>query len=161
MVAVLAPRPLTTPDNTRPGVRRATPGGRPPLRVIEGGRSTRRSATPSRVLLRRRLMAVLVVLGLVVLVAAGIRLVSPLVVAPGLASGASPAASSAAAGADAALVPIAADTYVVRPGDTLWSIAERLDPGGDPRPVVDSLRSRAGGAALEAGQRIDISGLGS
>lgn len=30
-------------------------------------------------------------------------------------------------------------TYVVRPGDTLWSIAERLVPGEDPRPLVDAL----------------------
>jgi len=32
--------------------------------------------------------------------------------------------------------------YVVRPGDTLWGIAEGLvGPVGDPRPVVDRLAS--------------------
>jgi hypothetical protein len=29
--------------------------------------------------------------------------------------------------------------YVVQPGDTLWQIARRADPGGDPRPLVDRL----------------------
>jgi nucleoid-associated protein YgaU len=29
--------------------------------------------------------------------------------------------------------------YVVRPGDTLWGIARRADPDGDPRPLVDRL----------------------
>jgi len=30
-------------------------------------------------------------------------------------------------------------SYTVRPGDTLWSIALRVAPGRDPRPVVDQL----------------------
>lgn len=37
------------------------------------------------------------------------------------------------------LRPVAEHRYVVRPGDTLWSIAERLDPGSDPRPLVDAI----------------------
>ncbi len=50
--------------------------------------------------------------------------------------------------------------YVVQPGDTLWSIARSLHPSGDLRPVVDSLESRAGGAALVPGQRLRVDGLG-
>jgi len=35
--------------------------------------------------------------------------------------------------------PAAAIGYVVRQGDTLWSIVERLRPGEDPRPGVDAI----------------------
>jgi Tfp pilus assembly protein FimV len=41
--------------------------------------------------------------------------------------------------------------YVVRPGDTLWSIASRLEPGRDPRPLVDRLSSQVRGGRLLAG----------
>lgn len=34
------------------------------------------------------------------------------------------------------LEPVASRTYVVRPGDTLWSIAARLEPDRDPRAVI-------------------------
>jgi hypothetical protein len=30
-------------------------------------------------------------------------------------------------------------SYVVREGDTLWTIAQKLAPGSDPRPIVDLL----------------------
>ncbi len=33
----------------------------------------------------------------------------------------------------------AARRYVVRPGDTLWSIAKRVVPGRDPRQVADAI----------------------
>jgi hypothetical protein len=49
---------------------------------------------------------------------------------------------------------------VVRPGDTLWSIATSLAPDDDVRAVVDELAERAGGADLQPGQRIDVRGLG-
>lgn len=41
--------------------------------------------------------------------------------------------------------------YVVQPGDTLWSIAVRLDPNDDPRPMVDRLAADHGGALLRVG----------
>ena len=47
-------------------------------------------------------------------------------------------------------------SYVVQPGDTLWSIATRLDPQGDPRPVVDRLAAANGGSTILVGQRIDL-----
>jgi nucleoid-associated protein YgaU len=59
-------------------------------------------------------------------------------------------------------VRIARSSYVVREGDTLWSIARRLSPGGDPRPVVDELATSNGvdAGALMPGQTLVVS-LGS
>ena len=39
---------------------------------------------------------------------------------------------------------------VVQPGDSLWSVAHRLAPGSDPRPVVDALAAARHGAPLRA-----------
>ena len=51
----------------------------------------------------------------------------------------------------------AIEVYVVQPGDTLWEIAgEIARPGEDIRPIVDALKQRSGGSALEIGQRIII-----
>lgn len=47
-------------------------------------------------------------------------------------------------------------TYIVQPGDTLWSIAARLDPGGDPRPLVERLAFENGGPRLRAGEMIAV-----
>jgi len=37
------------------------------------------------------------------------------------------------------VVTVSQHRYVVRPGDTLWSIAGRVAPGEDPRATVDSI----------------------
>ncbi len=50
--------------------------------------------------------------------------------------------------------PVSRATYVVAPGDTLWSIARHLVPEGDVRPVVDSLAAHRNGRPLQAGERI-------
>lgn len=42
-------------------------------------------------------------------------------------------------------------SYVVREGDTLWTIARELQPGSDPRPVVDLILSMNG---VEAGRLV-------
>jgi hypothetical protein len=76
----------------------------------------------------------------IVLVVAGV-----LLVAPGLARGDGPDR------------PAPQATYVVESGDTLWSIARRVAPGRDPRPVVDGLietNDLRGG--LQAGQELSI-----
>lgn len=147
MAAVLAPSSL---DSLAPPERQACP---PALRVIDGGRSARRSAM-ARVHLRRRvlaavgLMAVLGVLGFAVV---GAR---SLVVGDRSTPNTSPASAATAAAS-----PAAAEAYIVRPGDTLWSIAGQLHADGDVRALVDELADRAGGPVLQAGQRIDLAGL--
>ena len=52
--------------------------------------------------------------------------------------------------------PISARVVVVQPGDTLWAIARRLDPGGDVRITVQRLAAAHGGSALRAGERIRL-----
>jgi len=44
--------------------------------------------------------------------------------------------------------------YIVQPGDSMWTIAERLDPGSDPRPVVARLTQQAGGDTVVPGERL-------
>ena len=44
--------------------------------------------------------------------------------------------------------------YLVQPGDTLWSIARRLQPEGDVRALVHQLVAANGGAELHVGQRL-------
>ena len=46
--------------------------------------------------------------------------------------------------------------YVVRPGDTLWSIATRLVPSADPRPLVDRLAAELHGTTLRPGEVIVV-----
>ena len=122
---------------------------RPALRPIEGGRS-RASLRRRRVYWRRRLVVAL-------------GLVSVLVVAWQAAVGvtalfADPAPDVVPAPAVAA-PPFTGSTYVVQPGDTLWSIAGRVAPDRDPRPVVDELSHWLGGAPVRPGQPIDLRGL--
>ena len=63
---------------------------------------------------------------------------------------------SALAGTGAA--PVASltqgSTYTVRPGDTLWSIAIRLDPTGNPRSLVGQLAAETGSDTVVAGEHI-------
>ncbi|MGZ8571546.1 MAG: LysM peptidoglycan-binding domain-containing protein [Actinomycetota bacterium] len=63
-----------------------------------------------------------------------------------------------ALGGSAEPVPVAARSYVVRSGDTLWSIAGRVAPGRDPRPVVDAIAAanQVGPGAIVPGQTLLI-----
>jgi nucleoid-associated protein YgaU len=45
----------------------------------------------------------------------------------------------------------AEQVYVVRSGDTVWTIAERVAPGEDPRPWVDAIAARNG---IQAGSLV-------
>ena len=53
-------------------------------------------------------------------------------------------------------VPVVATTHVVQPGDTLWTLARRLQPEGDVRPLVARLRAAHGGGPLLPGQRLRL-----
>ena len=90
---------------------------------------------------RRRLVALTVVIGI-----AGV-LSGPVANAVGV--GDAPDARSAR-------------TYVVRPGDTLWSIARRSSPAVDPRLVVDAIASanQVDPGALVPGQELSIPAVG-
>jgi len=45
---------------------------------------------------------------------------------------------------------------VVQPGDTMWSIARRVAPGRDPRAVVAALVAARGTATLVAGEALAV-----
>jgi LysM repeat protein len=62
------------------------------------------------------------------------------------------------AAAGSAMSPASAQVYVVRPGDTLWSIARRVEPNADIRPLVDRLDAQLGGATLYPGEPLAIPG---
>lgn len=140
---------------------------RPHLRVIEGGRSPAAVAR-RRMYLRRRVVAALLA-GIVGLVGVRLAGAGAAALAGDEATTLTAAASTDAAAAtdgsattavDAA-TPSAPPVYVVRRGDTLWSIAGALGAAADtdPRELVDALSERTDGRALQPGQRIDLSGL--
>lgn len=109
--------------------------GLPGLHRLSGGAQRRtRVAAPLRLTRRGRLLlTLLVVVGL---------LLGGVLLTGGLASaGTEPGAAATA------------ERVTVRPGDTLWSIAEREAPGVDPRDTVeDILRlNQLDSVAVEAG----------
>ncbi|MSW56006.1 MAG: hypothetical protein F2835_04470 [Actinobacteria bacterium] len=108
-------------------------------------------------------------LGLAVLVAFAAMGIVPFLGADAAASTpASSADTTSPAGADAlsASVPVVAPVAVVAPleivvqsGDSLWTVARRLQPRGDLRHLVDRLIERVGSTSVTRGQHIDVSGL--
>lgn len=138
MVAIQVPQldPEVWPEPSR----ESEPSSRPHLRPVPGRRSLPDRATRIR---RRRLAAI----GLAaVLTFAGVTAGRFLWAA---AVGSTPAEPIGA-------TPITGEVYVVQPGDTLWTIAERIAPGEDPRPVVDALKARNGDVDLQPGDRLVV-----
>lgn len=66
------------------------------------------------------------------------------------------AATGAAAGTAEAMIPAGTEGWVVRPGDTLWTIARAVDPHGDVRPLVDRLSAEVHGAELYPGEVVPL-----
>ena len=139
MVALLSPRPEIDATVTAGPV---PPAPRPVLRVIDGGRSDAGRRAMARTYRRRR--AVALVLALVVLGVAVRSTQAGLDVAAGW------AAPSAA--------PIEGPTVVVeaRTGDTLWSIARRVHPDSDVRPVVEAMVAARGTTAIDVGDDVAV-----
>jgi LysM domain-containing protein len=121
-------------------------------RPRHGGRTPARPLPDRATRWRRRRLAALVAGTLLVLGLVGaIQVAGPLLSSSG---GESPASASSGASP-----PVAGEVYVVQPGDTLWTVAEAVAPGSDPRPVVDHLRdvNDIGAAgALDVGDRLVI-----
>ena len=84
------------------------------------------------------------------LVAVGLVVLAFTIVAPRFRAALGGAPASAPEGGP---VPI---SYVVEPGDSLWSIARRIQPVGDPRALVARLELVAGGAELRPGQVLTL-----
>ena len=71
-------------------------------------------------------------------------------------AGAGQAPAGPAAADRAAPVPVVASTYVVQPGDTLWTLGRRLQPEGDVRPLVARLLAVHGPGPLVPGERLSL-----
>jgi nucleoid-associated protein YgaU len=130
--AVRTKAPSPRPVPRRPVVARPVPARRAPAST----RAASPRTTPA-VYRRRRLAA----LAAVVLLATVVVLL---------------AARVGHAGAELDGPPPAPAVYVVQPGDTLWTIAERVAPDVDRRDVVAQLSDAAGGTDLVPGQRIEL-----
>ena len=107
-------------------------------RRLTGSRIDRRSA----MFVRRRVGAVAFVLALVLSVGS--------VAQRGLADRGDGPASIASVGRTTP------SSYVVQPGDTLWGIVARLFPSVNQAEMVDVLVAMNGGAAIQAGQTLDL-----
>lgn len=103
---------------------------------------------------RRRLAAATLALGLVVVAAqAGAALGGSPLASPERRSTASVSATPRAAGATAK-----GHVVIVQAGDSLWSLAARIAPGEDLRPIVDALSDARDGAPLIPGEAIRLDG---
>lgn len=173
MAAVLSPPQLIRPLHPRPAGR-----DRAPLRLVRDEQRHSRGASPrlspvpepgpvttarpvaaAATFRRRRLVAMVLLIGLAFTIQSTATSLIGAVWADQAVPGGTPAAQVVAP----LEVPGPAGSrheYVVQPGDSLWTIAERLQPAGDIRPLVDALSERAGSSSVRVGQRIDLDGLG-
>ena len=111
------------------------------------------SSSASQIYARRRLIAGLFLTAIVLVLFLG----AGHVVAN---RGGAPASASmirpASAGATSAPAPVAANLYIVQPGDTLWSIGERFHGHAALVDYVDSLVAANGGTELQVSQALAL-----
>jgi len=140
---------------TRPSGRGSV--GRPGPRAVRAQASSASSdSRPDRATyVRRRLAALVFLVTLVLSVGLAAR--------HGLAArGDGPASTSTGGRATssaelAAITGVQADgTYVVQPGDSMWTIAARVHRGSDLAGYVDALVALHGGSAIAPGERIRL-----
>ncbi|MGC8462847.1 MAG: LysM peptidoglycan-binding domain-containing protein [Acidimicrobiales bacterium] len=112
-----------------------------PVVVRAGNRVGTRRRRRASAAVRRQRLVVAVAAAALVLLALPLRSI-----------GGSPVPSAVAA-MSGRLSPV---TYVVRPGDTLWTIAERVDPSGDPRPLVAWLAAQVGSDTIVPGEQLRL-----
>jgi Tfp pilus assembly protein FimV len=147
-IAPLPEMPLDEPECDlpwpRPALRLVTPTVEEPVArfvaaPVATGRDVteRRRARASVRSRRRRVVAGLVVAGALTLLAL------PVAGLGGRPAGAHPSAA-----------PGSGPTYVVQPGDTLWSIATQVVRSGSPRALVQELASETGSQNVYPGERI-------
>ena len=112
--------------------------------------------TASQIYARRRMMVLLTMatIVLVLFVSAG-HVVANRGGAPASASMIRPA-SAGATSAPAPVTPVAANVYIVQPGDTLWSIGERFHGHAALVDYVDSLVAANGGTELQVSQALAL-----
>ena len=121
----------------------------PRLRLVEGEEASPEDQDPPAGPARRRRVPLEVRRRRTLLVVIGL-LLGVLALPLGGAGGNSHAPGSALAGTGH---PVA---YTVRPGDTLWTIAERVDPTGDPRPLVARMEAQLGTDTVVPGEEVRL-----
>lgn len=114
------------------------------MRVPTMPHSARRPS--AAVIRRRRLVAMFFIVSFAFLAWSGLRQLADT-------SGGGPLT---VAGRSAQAQLITRSETIVQPGDTLWSIARRVQPTGDVRPLVSQLIDQYGGHALQVGETIEI-----
>jgi hypothetical protein len=142
-------RPIPTEESRVVVLRPSSTAMATATRGLSGRRRLSADRLDASVYRRRRLLAA----GLFLLAIAAVLVLAQLIQA-GIGGG--PLTTTGAAAGSAPMIPAGTRDYVVQPGDTLWSIAERVDPNGDERPLVDALDRQVGGTVLYPGERIPI-----
>jgi len=146
MAAVLTPHPIHPTGTTT---------GRPSLTVIDGGRSAM-GLRSRRMYRRRRLVALLTIAVVGWLVVSSVLSIGSAMLSSTAPSSAEVVSSSPVPSSAITDGGAAASRYVVRPGDTLWSIAKSLHVDGDIRDTMAQLAETNGDGLLRSGQVLII-----